>query len=133
MLTKRLRRQIEWHFYNYKADFALYDEKVREIAESGITADFGRVGGSSAPSDPTWGKALKIAAINGDKSWAVVVRNTFITFQNKPEGKIMDALYIQGKPRAEILCSGLWETQFYRWRDNWLYCAYEWAKKFNLL
>lgn len=133
MLNKRLRKKIEQHFYNYKEDCLLYDDKVRDIAESGITADFGRVGGGSAPSDPTLNKAMKLAAIDCDKSWAIVVRNTFITFRNKPEGKIMNALYIQGKPKAEIVCSGLWETQFYRWRENWLYCAYEWAKRFNLL
>lgn len=36
MLTKRLRSQIERHFYNYPADIALYNERVREIAAKRI-------------------------------------------------------------------------------------------------
>ena len=44
MLTKRLRGQIEWHFKNYNADIALYNEKVRDILESGLTPNYGGVG-----------------------------------------------------------------------------------------
>ena len=28
MLTKRIRKQIEWHFYNYAADKEVYDARV---------------------------------------------------------------------------------------------------------
>lgn len=133
MLTKRIRKQIEWHFKNYNADIALYNDRVDEIVNSGLTANYSGVGGGGGVSSPTEAKGLKLYELDTERTWAAVVRNTFITFWNKPEGKIMNALYIQGKPKSEILCNGLWETQFYRWRETWLYCAYEWAKKFGLL
>ena len=38
MLTTRLRKQIEWHFYNYKADLALYqiilDKRSKSVSIS---------------------------------------------------------------------------------------------------
>lgn len=33
-LTRRLRKQIEWHFFNISADKALYDELRNEIIDS---------------------------------------------------------------------------------------------------
>lgn len=134
MLTKRLRKQIEWHFYNYPADAALYEEKRREIMESGCTASYDRVGGrGNAPSNPTESKFFKLQALEQERSWATVVRNTFIAFRFEPEYKVMCELYIKGRKLKELLCDGLWETTFYRWRDHWLEYAYKWAKKFGLL
>ena len=133
MLNKRLRKQIEQHFYSYKADCLLSDERVQEIAEAGLIANYSGVGGGGAPSDPTWNKAIKLAAIESDKTWTAIVRNTFIAFRFEPELKVMVELYIKERPLKEILCDGLWENTFYRWRDNWLEYAYKWAKKFKLL
>ncbi len=134
MLTKRLRGQIEWHFKNYNADIALYNEKVRDILESGLTPNYGGVGGGgNSISSPTEVKAIKLYELDAERSWATVVRNTFIAFQFEPEHKVMVELYIKGRKLKELLCDGLWETTFYRWRDHWLEYAYKWAKKFGLL
>ena len=134
MLTKRLRSQIEWHFYNYPADMALYNERVREIAESGLTANYDRIGsGGNTPGSPTERKAIMLEALEQERSWATVVRNTFVAFQFEPEYEIMTELYINRRKYKEILCNGLWQSTFWRWRDNWLEYAYKWAQKFNLL
>ncbi len=135
MLTKRLRKQIEWHFYNYPADAALYEEKRREIMESGCTASYDRVGGrGNAPSNPTESKFFKLQALEQERSWATVVRNTFIAFQFEPEYETMVELYINRKRYRELFTNGLlWERTFWRWRDNWLEYAYKWAQKLNLL
>ena len=134
MLTKRLRSQIEWHFKNYNADIALYNEKVRDILESGLTPNYGGVrGGGNSISSPTEAKAIKLYELDAERSWATVVRNTFIAFQFEPEYKVMCELYIKGRKLKELLCDELWETTFYRWRDHWLEYAYKWAKKFGLL
>ena len=45
----------------------------------------------------------------------------------------MTELYINRRKYKEILCNGLWQSTFWRWRDNWLEYAYKWAQKFNLL
>lgn len=134
MLTKRLRSQIEWHFYNYPADIALYNERVREIAESGLTVNYNRIGsGENTPGSPTERKAIMLEALEQERSWATVVRNTFVAFQFEPEYEIMTELYINRGKYKEILCNGLWQSTFWRWRDRWLEYAYKWAQKFNLL
>ena len=119
MLTKRLREQIEWHFKNYNADIALYNEKVRDILESGLTPNYGGVrGGGNSISSPTEAKAIKLYELDAERSWATVVRNTFIAFRFEPEYKVMCELYIKGRKLKELLCDGLWETTFYRWRNS---------------
>lgn len=134
MLTKRLRKQIEWHFYNYKADMASYNERVRDILESGLTASYDHVGGTSGiPGNPVERKAIQLDELDRERSWATVVRNTFTAFRFEPEYDIMVALYIKQRNRRELFCDGLWETTFYRWRDKWLEYAYKWAQEFKLL
>ncbi len=133
MLTKRIRRQIEWHFKNYNADAALYEERIEDITSSGMIANYSGVGGCGGISSPTEKAAFKLLELDNERTWATVVRNTFIAFRFEPEYKIMVELYINHKPLRDILCDGLWATTFYRWRDNWLEFAYKWAKKFNLL
>lgn len=133
MLTKRLRKQIEWRFKNYNADAALYEDRVREIVDSGLTANYSGIRGGGGVSSPTEIKGLRLLEIDNEQSWAAVVRNTFIAFRFEPEHKVMVELYIKGRPLKELLCDGLWESTFYRWRDNWLEYAYKWAKKFGLL
>ncbi len=133
MLTKRLRKQIEWHFYNFKADISLYDGKVSDILESGLAANLESTGRSNIPGAPTECKALMLIALYEQKTWATVVRNTFNTFRFEPEYDIMIELYIKGRKRKELFKEGLWETTFFRWREKWLEMAYKWALEFKLL
>lgn len=133
MLTKRLRKQIERHFKNYSADAELYEERVREIVDSGLTANYSGIRGGGGVGSPTEAKGLRLLELDREQSWAAVVRNTFIAFMFEPEHKVMVELYIKKRPLKELLCDGLWENTFYRWRDNWLEYAYKWAKKFGLL
>lgn len=134
MLNTRLRKLIEWHFYNYKADMELYNNRAQDIIDSGLTARLDAVGGRSGkPSRTTEDKAIKLAALDNQKNWATVVRNTFNAFRFEPEYDVMVAIYIQGRHHKELFTEGLWETTFYRWRDKWLEYAYKWAKEFSLL
>ena len=133
MLTKRIRKQIEWHFYNYAADKEVYDARVEEIVNAGMTANYTSDGVRSSPGNPTERKGLLLYELDTEKTWATVVRNTVIAFRFAPEYNVMVEYYIKGRDLKEILCGGLWERTFYRWRENWLECAYKWAKKFKLL
>ncbi len=132
MLTKRIRRQIEWHFKNYNADAALYEERIEDITSSGMIANYSGIGGCGGISSPTEKAAFKLLELDNERTWATVVRNTFIAFRFEIEYDVMVDLYINHKPIKDILNSGLCESTFYRWRDNWLEYAYKWAKKFNL-
>lgn len=133
MLNTRLRKQIEWHFYNCKADLKLHEEKVQDIIDSGLTAQLGHIGRSSMPGSPTESKAIRIEALDHERNWATVIRNTFNAFKFEPEYDIMVALYIKGRRYKELFREGLWETTYWRWRDKWLEYAYKWAKEFKLL
>lgn len=133
MLNTRIRKQIEWHFYNYKADIALYEERKQDIIDSGLTANFGRIGGHSNVGSPTERKAMQIEALDHERNWATVVKNTFNAFRFEPEYDIMVALYIKGKRYRELCATGFWESTLYRWREKWLEHAYKWAQEFKLL
>lgn len=133
MLTRRLRNQIEWHFYNYNADAAMYSERETDVIDSALTANYTGVGGGAGVGNPTERKALKLLDYGGEQNWATVVRNTFTVFRFKDSYSIMRALYIERRSLKDILCDGIWETTFYRWRDEWLECALKWAQYFHLL
>ena len=131
MLTTKLRKQIEWHFYNHKAEMKKFYNSVSDILESGLVANLESVGRSNMPGSPTECKALSIAAL--DRSWATVIRNTFARFRFEPEYDVMVELYIKGRTCKELFGEGLWERTYWRWRDRWLEYAYKWAQELKLL
>jgi hypothetical protein len=138
MLTTKLRKQLEWHFYNRDADIAIYEDKVRGVIESGLTADYDRLGNANKRGgSPTESKAIKIATLGEGRDWAAVVSNTFNAFRFEPEYDVMVALYVNGKRRSKVIeeyfVGGAWQTTFWRWRDKWLETALCWAKEYNLL
>lgn len=135
MLTKRMRKLIEWHFYNYAADKEMYAERIAEIAESGITANYSAIGGhSGTPSNPTERKGLLLNDLKLTQTWDAVVRNTFTAFRFEPEYDMMKAMYIDGKKPSEIYNGGITtEPTFWRARDRWLCVAYGWAQVYGLL
>ena len=137
-MNRSLRRQLEWHFYNYEADEKLYKERLKDIIETGLTAKYDKTGHSQKISDPTQHKAMRISELTPDKSWAAVVRNTFNTYRFEAEYDVMVALYIDKKRYSEIIKSrnnkyGLAESTFFYWRERWLNTALMWAKEFELL
>ncbi len=135
MLTKRTRKLIEWHFYNYAADKEAYSERITEIAERGITANYSAIGGhSGTPGNPTEQKGLLLNDLKLTQTWDAVVRNTFTAFRFEPEYDIMKAMYIDGKKPSEIYNGGITtEPTFWRARNRWLYVAYGWAQVYGLL
>ena len=137
-MNRNIRRQIEWHFYNYTADEKLYQEKVKDIVETGLTANYDKIGRSTKIADPTPNKAIQLSKFSPDRNWAAVVRNTFNTFRFEPEYAVMVDLYINKKRYSEIIKNknnkyGLAESTFFYWRERWLNTALMWAKEFELL
>ena len=137
-MNRSLRRQIEWHFYNYTADEKLYQEKVKDIVETGLTANYNKVGHSTKIADPTQDKAMQLSKFSPDRNWAAVVRNTFNTYRFEAEYDVMVELYINKKRYREIIKGrnnkyGLAESTFFYWRERWLNTALMWAKEFELL
>ncbi len=137
-MNRNIRRQIEWHFYNYAADEKLYQEKVKDIVETGLTASYDKIGRSTKIADPTPNKAIQLSKFSPDRNWAAVVRNTFNTYRFEPEYAVMVDLYINKKRYRDIIKNknnkfGLAESTFFYWRERWLNTALMWAKEFELL
>jgi hypothetical protein len=139
MLTTRIRKQLEWHFYNREADLAIRDDEIKSVAESGLTVDYSRVGsGGKRGGSPTESKAIKIAALKAGGDWATVVDNTFNAYKFLPEFDAMVALYVENKSFKEIIKNGknergLNSSTFWYWRDKWLETALSWAREYKLL
>jgi len=142
MLTRRIRKQIEWHFYNYKADLALFNERRQDIMEACGTVNYSAVGGRSGIGNPTESKVAKLQALDkmfdNKRDWFCVVRNTFLHFRHEPEHEIMIYMYtnnITRKQAVKKLCweGDMWETVFDRMRDKWLTVALKWAEEFKLI
>lgn len=139
MLTKRMRAQIEWHFDNYAADLALYEHRARDILDSGLTGNLSYTGRGSLPGNPTEHKAIRLAALDGHRSWATVVRNTFNAFRFEPEYEVMYKLYIEHKRVKELIKTKsnpdgiVSESTFYFWKNKWMDMAEKWARSFNLI
>jgi len=143
MLTRRIRKQIEWHFYNHKADLALFNERRQDIMGSCTTVNYSGVGGKGGISiSPTEKNAIRLEALDkmfeNRKDWFCVVRNTFLHFRHEPEHEIMIYMYtnnISRKQAVKELCwnGDMWETVFDRMRDKWLTVAYKWAVEFGLM
>lgn len=132
MLNTRLRKQIEWHFYNYEAGRKLYQSKAEDIIYAVpppkyIPDNCPRRG------SPTESKAVKLWELDCDKNWAGVVRNTFLAFRFEPEFALMKRLYIERERWREVIESGVNESTFWYWRDRWLTTALMWAKEYKLL
>jgi|GEM_PF-2111502 len=143
-LTRRFRKQLEWHFYNYKAELALYSERLaklndrrNDIMDSMASVNYAAVGGRGGScSDTTASRAMRLESLDrmfdNRKDWFCVVRNTFNHFMFEHEATIMLDLYVNGKKRSDVLKT-INESTFWYWRDRWLGVALMWAKKFDLI
>lgn len=134
ILDGRLRKRIEFHFFNYNADKLIESDTVRDIAESGLTADFNRIG-SRAGRTPnlTEKKGLLLYEQSKRYLWPKVVENTFTAFRFEPEYEIMHKRYVERVAYKELFAKGLPERTYWYWRDRWLDYAYMWAKEYKLL
>ena len=144
MITKKLKKQIEWHFYNHRADLALYKERRDDILEAGLTACLCSVGGrSSTPSNPTESKAFKLLEIGDPTLWGVVINNVVIAFEFEVQGEIIqDKFDPQGLGTKKLKYHQLVSKyggynanrSVYDYRYNKIMeLAAEWAAKFGLI
>ena len=129
-------KKIEFHFHNYNLDLASLNSRIEDIVHSGMTVNFSHTGKSKYPNTSRVViNHEKIAAIYEEKSWAMVVHNTFIAFRYlKPEiYDVMVAKYVKKKKYNQLISQWISESTLSRWRNEWLECAEAIAKDFKLL
>ena len=108
MLDRKVRKMIEWWFYNYESKRKEAAEYLVELAEQGITARYEGLGiRNSSVSNPTESKGIK--TLDGRKSalWCKVVENTLTTFRWEIEYRVIELFYFKHKSgRGYVICSG---------------------------
>lgn len=134
MLTRRTKRQIEWAFYEYKANKTLGAQRTAEIAEQGLTADLERIGFGSGVSQPTESKAIRLMSRMQPYLWAKVVENTLAAFRFESVYDVLIERYFHRKGHKELLAKYMGsERGYYYSLDRALEFAYMWALEYGLL
>lgn len=134
MLDRRTKRQIEWAFYNYKANRKLGAEQLQEIAEQGLTADLERIGFGGGTSNPTESKGLRLQERAKQYLWAKVVENTLAAFRFEAVYDILVDRYFKGKSHNLIMTDyAIGESTYFYRLDRALEYAYMWVLEYELL
>ena len=127
------RKKIEYAFYNFEKMRDESLEYLKDVRLSGITVQYGKVGGGSGTSNPTEQKAIKCA--DYDKAlWVEVVERTCIYFNWSIEKAIIEMKYFKGKQRSEIMRRLHMERSPYFYHlHRILHVAYQFAIELGLL
>lgn len=131
MLDRKVRKRIEWAFYNYDVLKTLAAEYLVELAETGITAQYDGAGIHSGHiSNPTEVKGVKVAG-NTAAIWCKVVENTKKYFEtvywetNIKKYQLIAFRYTKKYNERKICYELSIEREtMYRWIKEILYYAY---------
>jgi hypothetical protein len=136
-LNNKIKRQIEWHFKNYKADKAMGENYVRDVAESGMVRGYDRVsvdGGMFCNAIES--KIILMEERSIPYRWAKVVENTLNAYRFDLGFDMFYERYMSSEKPGDRLLMAKYcvpERTYYRWIRKVLETAFEWAKEFNLL
>src|SRR5690554_6881185 len=119
MLDWKIRKKIEWAFYNYNTLKQRAKEYICDIASEGLTARYGVAGSSNGYSNPTENKALSAASQN-DEAWCKVVEHTFEQFKYEPlKTKLIKYRYDKGLSVRQ-LCDN-YNNEFFVFEEKTFY------------
>lgn len=113
MLDRKLRRRVERAFYEYKTNSDLSEDAIIELAESGLTAKYGAVGGGSGAGNPTESKVIKAVDSNDTFLWCTVVDKTLRHFQNTGKDTLIRLRYFE-RLKPWKCCEKLYISDSYR-------------------
>lgn len=126
ILSRKLIKKIEGHFYRSQEERYLLDAMVREIAEQICT----RLDESGVKtrnfSDTTASKAVQIEKQADElKKWVEVVKKTYERFRDTPYAQLMNMIYIEKASPVKVQCSlFISEATFFKWKaDIMMYAA----------
>ena len=116
MLDRKIRRKVESAFYNYKKNIESGAESLAELAECGLTAKYGTVGGSSDVGNPTESKAIKLAEGCDAALWCRVVEKTLEHFHDTRKDTLIRLRYFD-KLSERRVCEKLYidRSAYYDW------------------
>ena len=95
VLTKQQLSRIEWHFFHLADDYDALEQCRLEVAEASRPLDPTGCHGST-PGDPTGAAVVTLEARTATlEGWIQVVTDTYTRYHGRPEGILMQCLYVQ--------------------------------------
>jgi hypothetical protein len=132
-MDNKLKRKIDWAFYNYNTLIADTQAALDDIRNSGLIADMTKVGHSCGIGRPTEQKAIK-CMVDEKALWCAVVERTYIQYKWTMEGVILKKKYFDKKSRAQIMCEcEVSESSYHFWLGRIRATAELWAYEFGLI
>ena len=126
ILSRKLIKKIEGHFYQNQEERQLLDTMVQEIAEQ-ICTRLDETGVKTRNfADTTANKAARIEReANQLKKWIQVVKKTYERFLGTPYAQLMRMVYEDKESPTKVQCSlFISEATFFKWKaDIILYAA----------
>lgn len=128
----KIRKQIEYAFYNYdklKADASEYISDLCSLKSPGLE----NLGHGSGISNPTENAGVKLAEYN-KYLWCEVVEKTVTAYRWEYEYKLIHKKFVEKKSLRRVCYElGISERSYYRWTNCVMDTAYRWAKEFSLI
>lgn len=128
----KIRKQIEYAFYNYdklKADASEYLSDLCSLKSPGLE----NLGHGSGVSKPTENAGVKLAEYN-KYLWCEVVERTVTAYRWEYEYTLIRKKYVEKKGRRMICTElNLPERTYHYWLDRVLGTAEQWANELKVL
>ncbi len=132
-MDNKIKRKIDWAFYNYEKLLKDNEEVLDDIRASGLIANISQVGHGSGVGNPTEQKAIRCAEYD-NALWCAVVERTYIYYKWTMEGTLLKKKYFDKKSRYEIMqdmCVP--ESSYHFWLSKIRGTAELWAHEFGLV
>lgn len=134
-MNKEIRKKIENAFYSYKNYINQGVKSIIDWAESGITANYQKLAVQSSSDNK---KENRLCQIIDDElkvyKWCRVVENTLTKYHGEHKDKLIEFLYFNHytiNKTAYLLHVG--RPTVFRWKDEVLLTAEQWAQEYKLL
>lgn len=135
MLDRRMRRQVERAFYNYPAVCKAGADYIVDQYAGGLTSQLDRIGRSTAISDPTGNKAVKLVDGTVSLLWCRVVEMTLEHFVRTGKDELIRLRYFQRVSEQTICYDKLFISRksMFNWVEDILGYAIMIALQYQLI
>lgn len=135
-MDKRSKKLVKCALYNYPKFFNSVVISTVDWAESNMAIDYSKVAVSSSPGNYKENQLCKILDDNLSKlKWCKVVEKTLEHYHfEKDKRDFVNLHFFRNKSEvATCIALEISRPTFYRWQDEVLEIAFNWAREYKLL
>ena len=134
-MDKKIRKKIEYAFYNYEKLVKASAQEVVDLAYKDIAVSYDKPAVQSSSGKTMQDKICNlIDKMSESYRWAMVVEKTIEHFEWDLKKKLIIYRYFKRYGRFKTMdMIGISERTYNYWNEDILTLAYRWAEKFNLL